>query len=38
MLKGFNAFQLTTLFAAAPLGIEWVKMLLLLVVVYCFGC
>ena len=25
MLKGFNAFQLTTLFAAAPWGIEWVK-------------
>ena len=25
MLKGFNAFQLTTLFAAAPFGIEWVK-------------
>lgn len=24
-LKGFNAFQLVTLFAAAPFGIEWVK-------------
>jgi hypothetical protein len=25
MLKWFNSFQLTTLFAAAPFGIEWVK-------------